>query len=83
MAKPGVWDLEINFVPDCQAVRGAAVAGTIHPICSLTMFHTVRKGQKGFPWAEIPHTPLPRVHIAQAVLRCLMSGRAGKGGLEK
>lgn len=44
-------------MPDCQAVSGAAVAGTILPIFSLPTFHTVSKGQT-LPWAAISHTPL-------------------------
>lgn len=89
MAKPSPWDLEINFMPDCQAVRGDAVAGTILPTCSLATFHTVSKGQT-FPWAESPtshqvHTAqaVPWPHVLQTEFRGLMSGRAGKGGLEK
>lgn len=57
MSKPGQWDLEIIFVPECQAVSGDAVAGTILPICSLATFHTVSKGQTEI-WAEITHTSL-------------------------
>lgn len=57
MSKPNQCDLEIFFVPECQAVSGAAVAGTILPICSLAIFHTVSKGQTEI-WAEVTHTSL-------------------------
>lgn len=80
MAKPTQWDLEIIFVPDCQALTGAAEAGTSFPVCSLATFHTGSKEQT-CAWAEIPHTPMDPYF--QAVLRGLTSGGAAKGGLGK
>lgn len=72
MSKPNQCNLGIFFVPECQAVSGAAVAGTILPICSLAIFHTVSKGQTEI-WAEITHTSLVILPRAGAVTRALGS----------
>lgn len=65
MAKPPGWDLEIIFVPDCQAVSGAAGAGTTLPV-SLWPHSTQGAKHRHVPGLKSP-TP-SWVHVGQAVL---------------